>query len=45
VARIIPVGTHEAAAGARAALIARLEKQPVVAGERWTRDELYEDHP
>jgi len=35
------------AAGARAALLARLKSQPAVEGakarRRWTRDELYED--
>lgn len=31
------------AASARAALLTRLEKQPVIQAERWTRDELYED--
>jgi prevent-host-death family protein len=45
VARIVPAGPHEAAAGARAALIARLEKQPVVVAAPWSRDELYEDRP
>ena len=43
VARIVPVGPNKAAAGARAALLARLEKQPVVMAGPWTRDELYED--
>jgi prevent-host-death family protein len=42
VARIVPVGPYEGA-GARAALLARLEKQPVVAAGPWTRDELYLD--
>ncbi|MGD9538739.1 MAG: type II toxin-antitoxin system Phd/YefM family antitoxin [Alphaproteobacteria bacterium] len=46
VARLIPAGRHEeVAAGARAALLSRLEKQPVVRAGRWTRDELYEDEP
>jgi hypothetical protein len=44
VARLIPAGKHaEGAAGARAALLSRLRKQPVVAVGRWTREELYED--
>jgi prevent-host-death family protein len=44
VARLIPAGKHEdVAAGARAALLARLEKQPVVRVKKWTRDQLYED--
>ena len=44
VARIVPAGGHEnVATGARAALLARLEKQAVVNVGRWTRDELYED--
>lgn len=42
-ARIVPVGSHQAAATAHAALIARLEKQPASASGPWTRDELYED--
>jgi prevent-host-death family protein len=41
IARIVPVGRHERA-GARTTLLARLEKQPVVAGGAWIRDELYE---
>ncbi len=44
VARIVPAGKHEGvASSARAALLSRLERQPVVAVGRWTRDELYED--
>lgn len=44
VARLVPAGWHEdLATGARAALVSRLEKQPVVHAGRWTRDELYED--
>ncbi|HET8727912.1 MAG TPA: type II toxin-antitoxin system prevent-host-death family antitoxin [Alphaproteobacteria bacterium] len=44
VARIIPAGRHgEVAAGARAALLSRLESQPVIDAGRWARDELYED--
>ena len=44
VARIVPAGKRESAAsGARAALLARLERQPVAGAGRWTRDELYED--
>ena len=44
VARIVPADRREGAvSGARAALLARLERQPVMDAERWTRDELYED--
>lgn len=44
VARIIPAGRHDdVASGARSALLSRLEKQPAVDAERWTRDERYED--
>jgi len=44
VARIAPVGQlDDPAAGARTALLSRLEKQPVVRAKRWTRDELYDD--
>jgi prevent-host-death family protein len=44
VARIIPAGEHESVvSGARAALLSRLERQPVIHAGRWTRDELYED--
>lgn len=43
VARLIPAGKHEdVAAGARSALLSRLERQSVVHVGRWTRDELYE---
>jgi prevent-host-death family protein len=42
VARLIPAGTHEDV-GARAALLRRLESQPIVQAGRWTRDELYAD--
>jgi len=44
VARIVPAERHgKVAAVARAALLARLERQPGVNAGRWTRDELYED--
>ena len=44
VARLVPAGKHDnVAAGARAALLSRLAKQPVTHAGRWTRDELYED--
>jgi prevent-host-death family protein len=44
VARLIPAGKHESvAAGARTALLSRLQSQPVVPTGPWTRDELYED--
>lgn len=46
VARIVPADKHEGvASGARRALLARLQSQPVVNAGRWTRDELYEDAP
>jgi prevent-host-death family protein len=46
VARIVPVAKHEeVVAAARAELLARLEREPLVEGEHWTRDELYEDDP
>jgi hypothetical protein len=39
-----PAGTHEeVAAGARAALLSHLERQPIVSTGSWARDELYED--
>ena len=44
VARIVPANKRESVmSGARAALLARLERQPVVDAGRWARDELYED--
>lgn len=44
VARIVPADKHESVvSGARAVLLARLERQPVANAGRWTRDELYED--
>jgi prevent-host-death family protein len=44
VARLIPAGRRDAVAKrARATLLSRLEKQPVMNAKRWTRDELYED--
>jgi prevent-host-death family protein len=44
VARLVPAGQHaDQAMGTRAALLSRLEKQPVVETKHWTRDELYED--
>lgn len=44
VARIVPADKHESVvSAARAALLSRLERQPVVNVGRWTRDELYED--
>lgn len=44
VARLIPADKHDdVSAGARAALLLRLEKQPVMNASRWSRDELYED--
>ena len=44
VARIIPAGRQEPIMErARAVLLARLEKQPIVEVGPWTRAELYED--
>ncbi|MBZ9959986.1 MULTISPECIES: type II toxin-antitoxin system prevent-host-death family antitoxin [unclassified Mesorhizobium] len=44
VARIVPAERHEGVASrSRAALLSRLERQPVADAGRWTRDELYED--
>jgi prevent-host-death family protein len=44
VARLIPAGRpRNVAAGARAALVSRLEKQAAINVGRWARDELYED--
>ena len=44
VARITPAGKHHAVVrGARAALLARLETEPVVEAGWWKREALYED--
>ncbi|MBW8907754.1 type II toxin-antitoxin system Phd/YefM family antitoxin [Mesorhizobium sp. RCC_202] len=44
VARIVPAEKNEGVASrSRATLLARLERQPLIDAERWTRDELYED--
>lgn len=44
VARLIPADEQDQArAFGRAALMARLRKQPVMKIGRWTRNELYED--
>lgn len=44
VARLIAAGEHDdVATSARATLLSRVEKQPVMNAGRWTRDELYED--
>jgi antitoxin (DNA-binding transcriptional repressor) of toxin-antitoxin stability system len=44
VARLIPAGKHDdGASSARAALLSRLERRPVIDAGRWTRDEFYED--
>jgi len=48
VAKLVPATQNDRiAAGARAALLARLKSQPAVKGakarRRWTREELYED--
>ncbi len=46
VARIIPASEPTATpSSGRAALLARLEGQPVVDAGPWTRDGLYEDGP
>ncbi|MFV3129973.1 type II toxin-antitoxin system Phd/YefM family antitoxin [Niveispirillum sp. KHB5.9] len=44
VARIVPTNGEDdgAAERAKAALLRRLEQQPVVVGDPWTRDELYD---
>ena len=42
VARLVPAGGHtDVAAGARTALLSRLERQPVVRAGRWTREDVY----
>ncbi|MGE0005759.1 MAG: type II toxin-antitoxin system prevent-host-death family antitoxin [Parvibaculaceae bacterium] len=44
VARIIPADKGASVvSAARAALLSRLERQPIVNAGCWTRDELYED--
>jgi prevent-host-death family protein len=44
VARIVPIDRADRpVSDARAALLSRLQAQPVVEVGRWTRDELYED--
>lgn len=44
VARIVPADRHEeVASGARGALLARLERQPITQVGSWTRADLYED--
>ena len=44
VARIVPADeTGSVSSVARALLMARLERQPIVISGRWTREELYED--
>jgi len=44
VARIVPVRENgDVAARARLALLSRLEQQPIVNADRWSRDELYTD--
>ena len=46
VAKIMPaVEDERAAAGARAALFARLRTERAVRVGRWTRDELYDETP
>jgi prevent-host-death family protein len=46
VARIVPARREaRLTASARAALLARLEAEPMVDAGRWTRDELYERAP
>ncbi|MBZ9847431.1 type II toxin-antitoxin system prevent-host-death family antitoxin [Mesorhizobium sp. CA14] len=42
VARIVPADTQDLLPHSRAALLSRLEQQPVVAVENWTRDDTYE---
>jgi prevent-host-death family protein len=44
VARIIPMTDRDnASRGARAALLERLRKQPVIDIGKWSRDDLYRD--
>ncbi|TIT88154.1 MAG: type II toxin-antitoxin system prevent-host-death family antitoxin, partial [Mesorhizobium sp.] len=44
VARIVPAQKHEdVASRSHAALLSRLERQPILNAVHWTRDELYED--
>lgn len=44
VARIVPAsGSDGVASGARATLLSRLQRQPVVQTGPWTRDALHED--
>ena len=44
VARLIPISRNDdVAMSARAALLTRLEQQPLSDAGRWTREELYED--
>ena len=44
VARIVPANKRAGEeSGARAALLSRLERQPVVHAGRWTRAEMYDD--
>lgn len=44
VARIVPADRHQGIGlGARAALLSRLERQPVTHAGSWSRDELYEN--
>ena len=44
VARIVPADElQQVASGARALLLERLERQPILRVGSWTRDELYED--
>jgi antitoxin (DNA-binding transcriptional repressor) of toxin-antitoxin stability system len=44
VARLIPADARDnASKSARATLLKRLEKQPIMNAGRWTREELYEN--
>jgi hypothetical protein len=45
IAKIVPLGDHDdkTAQAARAALLSRLNAQPVVDVGHWTREELYQD--
>lgn len=43
VARIVSASNETVLAGARAALLSRLEQQPVLDIGRWSREELYEE--
>jgi len=44
VAKISPVGrNNEVLSNAKSMLLSRLERQPIIRAEAWSRDTLYED--